>query len=164
MKQHHYSLQTIWTGNKGAGTDNYRSYDRSHTICINGKPEILASSDPAFRGDPTRYNPEELLLASLSSCHMLWYLHLCAEGGVVVTNYSDEASGTMVEDTNGSGHFTQVLLKPKVTVAAINTVERATQLHEAANKMCFIANSVKFPVLHDPNVIYEPESQVSPLK
>src|SRR5476651_1890681 len=106
-KAHHYKITTNWTGNTGPGTSGYTDYDRSHTIVAEGKVEIACSSDPAFRGDKTKYNPEEMFLASLSSCHMLWYLHLCAEAGVVVTGYTDYASGTMTE-TDGGGHFTQV--------------------------------------------------------
>ena len=115
MKQHTYNVRIDWTGNMGDGTKTYSSYRRDHTIHAAGKPELLGSSDPAFRGDPTRYNPEELLVASLSACHMLWYLHLCAVNQVNVLDYQDEASGLMAESADGTGEFAQVILRPKVT-------------------------------------------------
>lgn len=145
MKQHHYSLQMTWTGNTGEGTKSYQSYSRNHIYKSNGKPEIPGSSDPSFRGDASRYNPEELLVATLSSCHMLWYLHLCAVNGIVVTSYEDNPVGTMAEETNGSGHFTEVILKPSIQISK-GDVAKANELHHEAHDMCFIANSVKFPV------------------
>src|SRR5688572_29026869 len=110
MKQHQYKTTVTWTGNKGSGTSDYRAYERGHTISADGKTDILCSSDPAFRGDKTKYNPEDILVGSLSGCHMLWYLHLCAENGVVVTNYTDHATGIMAENSDGSGQFTEVTL------------------------------------------------------
>ena len=150
-KEHHYSLTISWTGNTGTGTNSYRSYERSHTISVENKPGILASSDPSFRGDKTRYNPEELLVSSLSSCHMLSYLHLCAVAGVIVLDYTDTATGTMVETPDGGGHFSEVTLYPVVTVAEPSMVEKANELHHQANKLCFIANSCNFPVHHKPS-------------
>ena len=158
MKTHHYLTQLNWTGNMGRGTSGYTAYKRDYTISAGGKAEIAGSSDPAFRGDTTRYNPEELLVASLSSCHMLWYLHLCAEAGVIVTAYTDAAEGTMAETPEGSGHFTEVVLKPMVTVADAAMVETANQLHAKANKMCFIANSCNFPVHHKPACTVQADS------
>ena len=151
--QHQYKLTVHWTGNKGTGTDTYRSYERSHTISIEGKPDIEGSSDPAFRGDRTRHNPEEMLLSALSTCHMLSYLHLCAVGGVIVTAYTDVATGEMVETPDGGGHFTKVTLNPKVIVAQTSMIGKAIELHEKAGELCFIANSVNFPVNHQPVVI-----------
>jgi organic hydroperoxide reductase OsmC/OhrA len=148
--QHHYNVTLKWTGNKGAGTLNYRDYERSHTIVVDNKSDILASSDPAFRGDKSKHNPEELLVASLSSCHMLSYLHLCVISGIVVTDYIDKAEGTMVETPDGGGHFIEVALNPVVTVTEISMIEKANELHKKANELCFIANSVNFPVLHKP--------------
>jgi organic hydroperoxide reductase OsmC/OhrA len=145
---HHYNATIKWTGNKGTGTSSYRDYERSHSILVTDKAEILGSSDPAFRGDKTKHNPEDLLLASLSSCHMLWYLHLCAEANVVVVNYVDNAIGTMLETENGGGHFSEVTLQPLVTVSNETMVEKANELHQKANELFFIANSVNFPVLH----------------
>lgn len=147
---HQYQCKTTWIGNRGTGTSEYKAYDRNHDIAIDGKQTLLCSSDPSFRGDRTRQNPEELLLASLSSCHMLWYLHLAATNGVVVTEYSDEASAVMEENHDGSGQFKEVKLKPKVTVTEKHMVEKANSLHHQANKMCFIARSVNFPVHHEP--------------
>jgi organic hydroperoxide reductase OsmC/OhrA len=152
-RQHHYKLTIQWTGNKGTGTSNYRAYERSHEIIADNKTTILASSDPAFRGDKTRYNPEELLVASLSSCHMLWYLHLCSEAGVVVTDYKDNAIGSMVETANGGGQFKEVMLNPVVTITERSMIEKATALHAKANELCFIANSVNFKVVHNPTCI-----------
>ena len=151
--QHYYKLTIQWTGNKGTGTSNYRAYERSHEIIADNKATILASSDPAFRGDKTRYNPEELLVASLSSCHMLWYLHLCSEAGVVVTDYKDNATGTMMETANGGGYFKEVMLKPVVTVTERSMIEKATALHAKANELCFIASSVNFKVSHNPTCV-----------
>lgn len=150
MKTHRYNTTVNWTGNTGKGTQSYKAYTRDYTIEANGKPQIQGSSDPAFLGNPERYNPEDLLLASLSSCNMLWYLHLCAESGVIVTAYTDNAEGTMAETPNGSGHFTNVILKPLVTVSEAAMIEKANELHHKANKMCFIANSCNFPVYHEP--------------
>jgi organic hydroperoxide reductase OsmC/OhrA len=152
MKHHRYEIQVSWTGNLGDGTKRYKGYSRNHEIVSAGKPVLPGSSDPLFRGDPARYNPEELLVSTLSTCHMLWYLHLCSENGVVVEEYSDAASGIMEEHPDGSGHFVEVMLRPSVTISAESDVERALALHEEAHRKCFIANSVNFPVLHDPRV------------
>ena len=149
-RQHNYTLTVKWTGNMGTGTSNYKAFERSHKIIVNNKVELLGSSDPAFRGDKTRHNPEELLVASLSSCHMLWYLHLCAETGVIVVDYVDNATGIMMETSNGGGHFTEVSLNPIVIVTEKSMVEMANELHKKANELCFIANSVNFPVYHNP--------------
>lgn len=153
MKNHHYKTTIQWTGNRGSGTSSYRDYERSHTISAENKPVIEASSDPAFRGDKTKYNPEEMLLSSLSSCHMLWYLHFCSEAGIIVTDYIDHATGTMEETNNGSGHFVEVTLHPIVTLQNEEMTEKAKELHHKANEFCFIANSVNFPVKHIPTVL-----------
>jgi organic hydroperoxide reductase OsmC/OhrA len=149
-KKHHYKLNLIWTGNLGSGTSSYNAYSRDHEINAEGKPVLLSSSDPSFRGNKSRYNPEELLVASLSSCHMLWYLHLCSVNGVVVIDYVEEATGTMQETAEGSGAFTEVSLNPVVTVANEDMIELAQSLHSKANELCFIANSCNFPVYHNP--------------
>ncbi|MBL0055195.1 MAG: OsmC family protein [Chitinophagaceae bacterium] len=149
-KEHQYTITNTWTGNKGTGTSGYRSYDRGHTLTALNKASVLCSSDPAFQGDASRYNPEELFLASLSSCHMLWYLHLCSDAGVVVTDYEDEAKGVMDENAEGGGRFISVTLYPKVTVTEDHMLGKALELHEQANQMCFIANSCNFPVHHQP--------------
>ncbi|HXM45529.1 MAG TPA: OsmC family protein [Bryobacteraceae bacterium] len=153
MKTHHYAVVVEWTGNTGTGTSGYRSYERRHEISAgNGKPPIAGSSDPAFRGDPARWNPEELLVASLSACHKLWYLHLCAEAGIIVLAYIDHAEGVMGEAADGSGFFKRVILRPQVTVAAGSDLAMARALHDAAHAKCFIANSVNFPVEHEPEI------------
>jgi len=151
--QHQYTATIKWTGNKGTGTDHYRNYERSHEIIIENKIAIAGSSDPAFRGDGRKHNPEDLLIASLASCHMLWYLHVCAEAGVIVTNYIDNATGTMTETPNGGGRFTEVILNPIVTVAQDDMITKANELHKKANELCFIANSVNFPVRHNPTAV-----------
>ncbi|GAA2005025.1 OsmC family protein [Microbacterium ulmi] len=150
--EHHYALTTTWTGDRGTGTSGYRDYDRAGTIEIEGKPTLLASSDKPFRGDPTRWNPEDLLVAALSECHLLSYLHACVQAGVVVVAYRDEASGVMVEDGRGGGAFREVVLRPRVTVADASMTDAATAAHEQAHEWCFIANSVNFPVRVDSSV------------
>jgi organic hydroperoxide reductase OsmC/OhrA len=152
-KEHHYNTQLNWTGNRGEGTADYRAYDRDHVLTAGGKPEIPGSSDPSFRGNPDRYNPEELLVGSLSSCHMLWYLHFCAVNGVVVVDYRDYAEGTMVEHADGNGRFSVVTLRPVVTVSEASMIEKAMVLHEEAHRFCFVANSCNFPVKHLPEVM-----------
>ena len=143
---HTYSAYLTWTGNRGSGTSHYRAYERAHEIRFANKPTISCSSDPAFRGDPTRHNPEDLLVASLSSCHMLWLLHLAAEAGIVVVEYTDDARGTMEETADGGGHFTEVVLRPTVTTTTEVEQSRMNALHERAHALCYIARSVNFPV------------------
>lgn len=150
---HLYKIQIEWTGNRGEGTKKYDSYDRSHTLKVEDKVTIECSSDPHFRGDKTKYNPEELFLYSLSSCHMLWYLHLCADAGVIVEKYQDNPEGTMIETKGTGGHFTDVTLFPTVTVQHNSMFEKAKELHDEARKFCFIANSVNFPVKHVPTIV-----------
>ena len=145
-----------WIGNTGQGTSDYRSYQRAHEYSVEGKPVIPGSSDPAFRGDRTRYNPEELLVMSLSSCHMLWYLHLCAENKIVVVDYVDDAVGTMVEDEERGGFFTEVVLRPTITYAAGSDTALAESLHDRAHHLCFVANSVNFPVRCEPRTCLQP--------
>ncbi len=152
-KQHHYNTTITWTGNKGEGTNDYRNYERSHTLSVEGKQDILCSSDTPFRGDGTKHNPEDMLLASLSSCHMLWYLHLCADAGVIVTDYVDNAKGTMAEVAGSGGHFEEVVLYPVVTVADASMIEKANALHDKAHEKCFIASSCNFPVRHQPQAV-----------
>ncbi|RMF01401.1 MAG: OsmC family peroxiredoxin [Bacteroidetes bacterium] len=146
---HQYQLQLDWTGNLGTGTSAYRAYTRDYQIQIATKPILYGSADHAFRGDPTRYNPEELLLGALSSCHLLWFLHLCAEAKVIVTAYTDLPVATMREGADGSGQFTEAILRPRVTVAESPMISQLEALHQRANQMCFIARSVNFPVRHE---------------
>lgn len=150
-REHRYQTRTTWTGNLGTGTKDYRAYSRNHDLSAEGKTaSIPGSSDPNFRGDGTRYNPEELLVASLSACHMLWFLHLCADAGIVVVDYVDDAEGLMNENADGSGEFTKVILRPKVVLADPSRESELAALHYAAHHHCFIARSVKFPVECEP--------------
>jgi organic hydroperoxide reductase OsmC/OhrA len=148
--EHHYAIRVRWRGNRGTGTSGYRDYGREHTISATGKPDIDGSADRTFHGDADRWNPEELLLAALSQCHMLSYLHVAVSHGIVVTDYTDEPVGTMVQTPGGGGHFSSVILRPVVTVASADDLETATACHHEASGKCFIANSVNFPVTHEP--------------
>lgn len=148
--EHHYALTVEWTGNQGTGTNGYRNYKRDHVIRIEGKSDLLASADRTFRGDASRHNPEDMLVAALSACHMLSYLHACVTEGVVVTAYTDRATGLM-QTSGNSGRFIEVTLHPEVTVKDASMIEKAQTLHALANQWCFIANSVNFPVHHKPS-------------
>ena len=150
-KSHSYLTTVVWMGNEGVGTRDYRSYRRDYLVRVETKPDLLGSADRVFRGDARRYNPEELLVAALSSCHMLSYLHLCAVRGIIVEDYKDEAEGVMAESDDGSGRFTSVLLHPVVTISR-GDPNVARELHEDAHRMCFIANSVNFPVRHEAKI------------
>ncbi len=152
-RTHSYTTSVTWRGNLGTGTSDYRSYERAHSISGAGKPEIAGSSDPGFRGDETRWNPEELLVASLSACHMLWYLHLASVAGIVVTDYADEAEGTMEESGGGEGRFVRAVLRPRVSIAPGSDAVRARKLHRDAHAKCFIAQSVNFAVECEPEII-----------
>ncbi|WP_165069022.1 OsmC family protein [Marisediminicola senii] len=166
---HHYAVRLRWTGNRGAGTRDYRAYGRDHDIeavtadaasIATGAAPILGSSDPVFHGDATRWNPEQLLLSALSQCHLLSYLHTAVKHGVVVTAYTDSAVGTMVQTADGGGHFTSVTLSPVVTVASADMVDLAQSLHAEASTRCFIAASMNFAVLHEPSTrVAEPDAQ-----
>ncbi|MEU7817901.1 OsmC family protein [Pseudonocardia sp. NPDC049154] len=151
-RTHDYAVTVRWTGDQGSGTADYRSYSRAHDVVAEGKPVLAGSADTAFRGDPARWNPEELLVAALAQCHMLSYLALCARDGVVVTGYTDAAEGTMEESATYGGNFTEVVLRPRVRVAEEAMRHRAELLHHEASETCFIANSVDFPVHHLPVV------------
>lgn len=152
MKEHKYQSKIEWTGNNGSGTDSYKSYERNHNVIIENKPIIQGSSDPAFRGEKSKHNPEDLLVSSISSCHMLWYLHFCSVNNVIVDEYTDIAEGIMLEDTNGKGYFKEVTLHPNIIVRSKEMVEKAIELHKKANEYCFIGNSVNFPIKHLPIV------------
>jgi organic hydroperoxide reductase OsmC/OhrA len=154
-RKHRYEVSTVWTGDCGDGTASYRAYDRDYESASDGRPTIQGSSDPAFRGAVGRWNPELLLVAALSQCHLLSYLHRCAVGGVVVVGYSDAAEGVMVEDADDGGHFEEVVLRPVVTVAHESMVETAEKLHAEASARCFIASSVNFPVHHEPRIVVD---------
>ncbi|WMY10407.1 OsmC family protein [Paraburkholderia phenoliruptrix] len=147
--EHNYKVSVQWTGNRGSGTSGYRDYGRDHVIASGSKPAIPGSSDAAFLGDASRWNPEDLLVASASACHKLWYLHLCSDAGIVVVDYRDDAEGTML-DSPQQGRFSQIVLRPRVVVQAGADVETARRLHHAAHEKCYIANSVNFPILCEP--------------
>lgn len=149
-RTHRYPVTIRWTGNRGDGTAHYRAYGRDHDILVDGKPVLAGTADPAFRGDPGRHNPEEMFVAALSACHMLWYLHLCSAAGIVVTAYADRAEGTMEIQPDGGGRFTRVVLRPEVTLRRAADAGRAEALHAEASARCFIANSVSVPVEHVP--------------
>lgn len=151
-RTHDYAVHLIWTGAKNGPARDYASYSRTHALAIAGKPTLDASADPQFRGDAALHNPEDLLVGSLAGCHMLTYLALCVRAKITVIAYEDSASGTMML-VGGGGHFTEVVLRPRVTVAAGADVDKALALHEAAHKDCFIATSVNFPVRHEAEVV-----------
>jgi organic hydroperoxide reductase OsmC/OhrA len=153
---HQYSASVRWTGNRGTGTNEYRAYSRDHVLETSGRPPILCTAGIGPLSEPTRWNPELLLLGALSSCHMLWYLHLCADAGVIVTEYTDTADGAVETDATGSGRFRFATLRPKVTIGKGDS-ETARKLHEEAHRRCFIANSVNFPVLCEPELLRSPE-------
>ena len=157
---HSYSVDVTWTGAGETGTTTYTAYSRDHDVVIPGRPVIAGSADPAFRGDPARYSPEQLFVAALSECHMLWFLHLAANDGIVVVGYTDAAVGTMRVESAGAGQFTDVVLRPRVTVRSAAggradddepvTDARLAAVHQRAHDHCFLARSVNFPVLHEP--------------
>jgi organic hydroperoxide reductase OsmC/OhrA len=149
---HVYEITLSWSATPGHGTTSPTSYERGHVVRSEGKSELRLSSDPAFRGDPASYNPEELLVASLSSCHMLWYLALCAKAHIRVTSYEDRPAGRLVEGSSGRGRFESVMLRPIVTIEA-GDPETARRLHDDAHRECFISNSVNFPVTYEPSVV-----------
>jgi len=149
---HRYALTLVWEGNRGPGTSDYASYGRQYRVSIVGKPDLVGSADPLFRGDSALHNPEDLLVAALSSCHMLSYLALCARSRITVLRYLDHAEGTLEFRADGGGSFREVMLSPRVTVAPGTDLARATALHQKAGEQCFIASSCNFPVRHQPVV------------
>ena len=148
---HNYAAKIVWTGDLGSGTSGYKAYSREHQIIMEGKADIAGSADHAFRGDSNLHKPEDMMVAALSACHMLWYLHLCSQAGIIITAYQDEAAGEMVMDTDGGGHFSTVTLRPNVTISAGDRSE-ALRIHKIAHEKCFIARSVNFPVHHEPTI------------
>ncbi len=146
MKTHQYKINLEWTGNEGTGTSSYTAYKRDHAIKKDGKILLEASSDPAFRGDPAKLNPEELLVSSIGSCHMLWYLHLCSDAGIIVTSYVDVPEGEMIQDNTGGGRFSKVVLNPKVKIQDKSLKAKALELHDKAHELCFISQSCNFPI------------------
>jgi organic hydroperoxide reductase OsmC/OhrA len=156
-KENRFETEIRWTGNRGSGTSNYHAYTRSWDIAFPGKPVVHCSNDPALGGDPTLHNPEELLIAALSACHMLWYLHLCSQAGVTVTGYVDRPTGLGETEPNGAGRFLAVRLKPEITIARQSDADKARALNGEIHKYCFIARSVNFPVEYEPHIVFEQE-------
>lgn len=152
QREHHYQVKVEWKGNKGSGTESYKAYGRNFEITSGLKGVILGSSDPTFLGDETRWNPEDLIVASASACHKLWYLHLCAESGINVYTYIDRAEGTMREGEKGC--FTDITLKPEITIRPGDDINRALALHHRAHELCFIANSLNFPITCQPVITH----------
>ena len=152
---HDYKARLIWDGNLGTGTTSYQGYGRKYRLQIDGKPDIIGSADPMFRGDANAYNPEDLFVAALSSCHLLSYLALCARSKINVVAYEDQAIGTLLLKPDGGGIFESVTLRPVVTLGPGSDEKRALELHEQAHDLCFIAASVKIPVLHEPQIRVE---------
>jgi organic hydroperoxide reductase OsmC/OhrA len=152
-QQHHYRAQIAWEGNLGTGTARYAGYSRDYRMRVEGKPDLAGSADPAFRGDPARHNPEDLMLGAISACHMLFYLSLCAQAGVVVEAYEDSAEAVMRTEPGGGGRFESVTLHPRVRIAAGSDAALAEQLHERAHALCFIANSCSVPIAHRPQIV-----------
>lgn len=150
--RHTYRVTVEWTGNRGQGTPTPAGYGRDHIISAGAKPPIAGSSDPAFRGDPARWNPEDLLLASIAACHKLWYLGLCAAAGISVHSYRDDAEATMIEDASGAGRFIAAVLRPVIIIQHGADIATATRLHHDAHDYCFIARSVNFPVTCEPTI------------
>ncbi len=149
MKEHDFTAQVVWTGNQGEGTKSYRSYTRNWSVTTPGKPEIQCSNDPLLGGDPTLHNPEDMLIATVSACHMLWYLHLASSAKIVVTSYVDNPIGTGQSEPDGTGRFIKAVLKPVIEVARGTDLEKADQIHHQIHKHCFIARSVNFPITYE---------------
>lgn len=151
VKEHHYQLTTEWQDTSGKGTNNVKTYDRSHTVWIDGKPNLNLTTDNAAVGDKNKLNPEDLLVAAVSSCHMLSYLYVCALEGIVITSYVDNANGLMIEEESGGGKFKHIVLNPVCKVADESMIQKAIELHHRAHEICYIANSVNFEVICNPS-------------
>lgn len=160
--EHEYAARVVWEGNTGEGTARYAGYGREYRVMVDGKPDLAGSADPAFRGDAARHNPEDLFVASISACHMLFYLSLCARRGVRVLAYEDHAHGVMRADAGGGGRFHEVVLRPRVTIDDPAHAALASQLHDAAHALCFIANSCSFPIRHEPVIQAAAHHQQAP--
>lgn len=155
-KDHIFPARVVWTGNSGTGTSAYKAYDRTWDLCLPGKDIVHCSNDPQLGGDPTKYNPEELLIAALASCHMLWYLHLCSSAGVTVVAYEDNPVGIGECESSGRGRFTEAVLNPQVTISGDSDALKAEALHGEVHKYCFIARSVNFPVRQQVKILSSP--------
>lgn len=152
MKTHEYSSHLVWDAGSPAPPFAYKTYSRKHRISVAGKPDLALSADQVFHGDANRFNPEDLFVVALSSCHLLSYLAVCARNGIAIVAYEDSASGTMTIRPDGSGKFDEVTLRPVVTISAGADQKRALELHDEAHKQCFIASSVAIPVRHEATI------------
>jgi len=146
MANHDYTARIVWTGNRGQGTASYRGYDRTWNVETPGKPVINCSNDPLLGGDPTLHNPEDMLIAALSACHMLWFLHLASDAGIVVEGYEDNPLAVGESLPSGAGRFLSATLRPHITLAPGSDPEAADSIHSRIHEVCFIARSVSFPV------------------
>ena len=155
MKDHDYQVSVTWTGNRGTGTSGYKAYGRDHIVHSEGNDPIAGSADRVFFGDAARWNPEELLIAALAQCHMLSFLHVAADAGVIVTAYSDKASGVLSLNANGGGAMSEAVLRPTIEVVAGHGQD-IEQLHHRAQELCFIAASINFPLRHEPHTTEVP--------
>lgn len=158
---HTYDVRVVWSGNLGRGTADYAAYSREHRIVVEGKPDLIGSSDPSFRGDPSLHNPEDLFVAAIAACHMLVYLGLCARSGIRVVSYEDAARGELLLEPSGGGRFREVVLSPVVSVAEGDDAELARRLHEIAHERCFIANSCSVPIRVAPTIGVVPAAEGS---
>ncbi|MEM7069774.1 MAG: OsmC family protein [Pseudomonadota bacterium] len=154
-KQHDFPSRIIWTGNRGTGTSAYKAYDRTWDLALDDKVVVQCSNDPLLGGDPSKYNPEDLLITALASCHMLWYLHLCSDAGVTVVSYEDNPIGVGESEPSGKGRFIEAVLKPKITITGDSDREKAVSIHDEIHQYCFIARSVNFPVRFEPEIVTE---------
>jgi organic hydroperoxide reductase OsmC/OhrA len=152
IREHSFAIAVTWSGNRGTGTSGYKDYDRAHLVAAEGKESIAGSAAKVFHGDAVKWNPEEMLVAALSQCHMLSFLHVATSTGVVVQSYQDEASGILTTNAEGGGSMTSVTLRPRVEISA-GTPAQVVALHHRARELCFIANSINFPLLHEPETI-----------
>ena len=152
MKIHEFPSLIRWTGNRGAGTSTYRAYDRTWDLCVEGKTVVHCSNDPMLGGDPAKYNPEDLLISALASCHMLWYLHLCSDAGITVMAYEDNPVGIGESEPSGKGRFVEAILRPKISITVDSNPTKAAEIHDEIHKFCFIARSVNFPIRIEPEI------------
>ncbi len=154
-KKHEFPSRIVWTGNRGTGTSAYKAYDRTWDMTVQDKTVLHCSNDPLLGGDPSKYNPEDMLIASVASCHMLWYLHLCSVAGVTVLAYEDNPIGVGESEPDGTGRFLEAILKPKITITADSDAEKAVSIHDEIHNYCFIARSINFPVRYEPEILVQ---------
>jgi organic hydroperoxide reductase OsmC/OhrA len=154
-KTHEFPTHISWTGNLGTGTSSYKAYERTWDMAIDGKATLHCSNDPILGGDPSKYNPEDMLIAALASCHMLWYLHLCSVAGVTVLAYEDDPIGIGESEPSGKGRFIEAVLRPKITITSESDPDKAVAIHDEIHNYCFIARSVNFPIRFEVEILKE---------